>query len=208
MTLIPPSSPPSSLPGSEVLRAVVAAFHALGARPAGAEVTAALLALEKSTKQARLPIGPTNLLGTWRLCFSADKRSRYHLGQPVGKGFYVPRWAIAHLSLVVNPDQPDQLCIANQLRVGPVHIHFSGPARYHAKRNLVAFDFTHLTLRCFGLPVYQGGFKRPQRGKSSFADTAIAQLPFFSFFAATDAYLAARGRGGGLALWIAESSQS
>ncbi|MEY3298237.1 MAG: hypothetical protein RLZZ597_1497, partial [Cyanobacteriota bacterium] len=39
-------------------------------------------------------------------------------------------------------------------------------------------------------------------GADHFPSTPIAKLPFFAFFAATDQYLAARGRGGGLALWV------
>jgi hypothetical protein len=163
-------------------------------------LTAALLALERSAKQTRLVLPLESLLGTWRLCFSAGKKARYQSGQPIGNGFYVPRWVIAQISFT--PEHPQQLAIANELRVGSLQIRFSGPARYQPKKNLLAFDFNYLTIRGGSISLYHGAFKRPKSKEMDFAATAIARLPFFAFFAATQDYIAARGRGGGLAVWV------
>lgn len=96
---------------------------------------------------------------------------------------------------------PEPLTIENQIRFGPLALKFSGPAKFLAKQNLLAFDFVQLQVLVGGTPL----LKVPLKGRidpDAFAHTAIAKLPFFAFFAATDQYLAARGRGGGLALWV------
>jgi hypothetical protein len=171
-------------------------------RPDGKTLTAALLALEKSAKQTRWTIPADALLGRWRLCFSAGKKAKLQSGQPVGSGFYIPQWAIAHLSFSPDDTHPDRLTIANELRLGPLYIRFTSPARYPGRKNLLAFDFTQLTVKGFGLTLYQGAIRNAKRSGQPFADIPIAQLPFFAFFTATDAYIAARGRGGGLAIWV------
>jgi hypothetical protein len=171
-------------------------------RPDGKTLTAALLATEKAAKLTRrsLPLG--SLLGTWRLCFSAGKKAKFQSGEPQGNGFYVPKLAIARITFARSEASEDSLVIKNELQIGPLTVRFTGPARYPGKKNLLAFDFTHLELQCFGLTIYSG--KVGKRDEPSFAATPIAKLPFFAFFAATDEYIAARGRGGGLAIWIRE----
>jgi hypothetical protein len=84
-------------------------------------------------------------------------------------------------------------------------VRFTGPARYSGKKNLLAFDFTQLEIVCFGATAYRGRIGQRKQDSDSFADRAIAQLPFFAFFAAADDFIAARGRGGGLAVWIRQS---
>jgi len=166
-----------------IVRNAVQGFREAGQqRPDGKTLTAALLELERATKRTKQAMPVESLLGTWRLCFSAGKKAKFQSGEPVGSGFYVP----------------------NELNMGPLSIRFTGPARYPGKKNLLVFDFTQLQVRCFGLTVYRGEVGSQKRGDQSFADTAIAKLPFFAFFAATDDYIAARGRGGGLAIWINE----
>ncbi len=170
--------------------------------PKGEHLTAALLQLERTAKRDKHRISVHALLGTWRLCFSAGKKAKFQSGEPVGSGFYVPKLAIASITFARNDESEHSLTVKNELQVGPLTVRFTGPARYPDKKNLLVFDFTHLQIRCFGIKVYSG--KVGKRDKQSFADTAISKLPFFAFFAATDDYIAARGRGGGLAIWINE----
>lgn len=158
------------------------------------------------TKQTRQSIPLESLLGTWRLGFSAGKKAKFQSGQPVGSGFYIPQLAIARITFAASDTGEHQLKVMNELNIGPLTIRFTGPARYPGKKNLLAFDFTHLQVSCFGLTVYQGKVQNKQRADKPFEAIAIAQLPFFAFFAATDDYIAARGRGGGLAIWVKESS--
>ncbi len=197
---------PDTVQTETLLRTAVAAFrHQAAPRPDGKAVTAALLQLEKQAKQERFTIPQADLLGTWQLCLSAGKQAKYKAGQPVGSGFYIPQLAIASIQFALDPVQPNRLQIANELRVGPLKIRFTGPARYPGKKNLLAFDFTQLSIHCFGLRLYQGKFAARKYQASTFEATAIGKLPFFAFFAATEDYIAARGRGGGLAIWVKAS---
>ncbi|MEM1280877.1 MAG: hypothetical protein AAGG53_12860 [Cyanobacteria bacterium P01_H01_bin.152] len=174
--------------------------------PSGKELTVGLLELERTAKQTKQNLPVEVLLGTWRLCFSAGKKAKFQSGKPVGSGFYVPKLAIARITFAADDTGDSQLKVTNELNIGPLKIRFTGPARYPGKKNLLAFDFTHLQVSCFGLTVYQGKVQNKKRADKPFEAIAIAQLPFFAFFAATDDYIAARGRGGGLAIWVKESS--
>ncbi len=171
------------------------------ARPEAKQLTQALLDAERQTKQQRQQFSPEALLGTWRLRFTAPKKPAYKAGQPEGSGFYIPGLAAATLSFSPGsaPDEP--LTIQNQLQVGPVKLRFTGPAKFLPKKNLLAFDFTRLQLLIGSLSL----ISLPLRGRSTtadFASTPVAKLPFFAFFEARESYVAARGRGGGLALWV------
>lgn len=204
---MPPASIPVAAPfaDSVVARATAAFATSSPDRPTGEVVTAALLTLEKAAKDRRKEIAIAALLGTWRLCFSAGKKARFQSGQPVGSGFYLPKLAIAQISF--QPGSPDSqlLTVTNQLQIGPLSICFTGPARYPGKKNLLAFDFTQLEVRCFGLRVFRGAIAAKKYKHQSFAARSISKLPFFAFFTATEDYIAARGRGGGLAIWVRQS---
>lgn len=191
---------------AETLATLDAAANALktnpGPRPNGKAVTAALLAAEKITKHERIQYPPSALYGTWQLCFTAPKKPNYQAGQPVGNGFYMPGLAIAQIRFSPDDSPTGELRIRNQLRVGPLAITFTGPARYLGKKNLLAFDFTHLEVTLFGQTLFQGAAPGRKAGAPPFDQTPIAKLPFFAFFLATEDYVAARGRSGGLAIWV------
>ncbi|MBD2260698.1 hypothetical protein [Pseudanabaena sp. FACHB-2040] len=195
------SSAPTSAP-LEVLAAAAMALRGAKPRPDGKAVTAALLEAEKTAKQQRQTYTPNELYGTWRLCFTAPKKPHYRSGQPVGNGFYVPTLAVAQISFLPDADQPGKITIRNQLRLGPLQITFSGPARSPGKKNLLAFDFTRLEIKALGATLYSGATGSKTAKAASFDAVPVAQLPFFSFFLAQADYLAARGRSGGLALWV------
>jgi hypothetical protein len=108
----------------------------------------------------------------------------------------------ATLAFSRDADIADQLTIQNQLQVGPLKLRFTGPAKFLPKKNLLAFDFVRLQLWVGNLPVVNFSLRGKVAKDDSFAATPVGQLPFFAFFAAQDDYVAARGRGGGLALWV------
>jgi hypothetical protein len=84
--------------------------------------------------------------------------------------------------------------------VGLFRLGFLGPARYRSPKNLLAFDFTQIQFDFLTTALYHGKFRRGKT-QTPFEQRPIAQLPFFSFFLVTDQMIAARGRGGGLAIW-------
>lgn len=197
-----PDLSPAFAPSTLTTLGAAAQLQPSGQRPDGKTVTAALLDAEKTTKQQRRTYPATALHGTWRLCFTAPKKPHYQAGQPVGKGFYVPKIAIAQISFFPSESSTSPLTVRNQLKVGSLQITFSGPARYLGKKNLLAFDFTQLHVALFGATLYRGTVRSASAQFADFASAPIGKLPFFAFFLANPEYIAARGRGGGLALWV------
>ncbi len=178
-------------------------------RPQPPQVVQALLDTERAAKHPRPAIAVESLLGQWQLRFTAPNKPAYKAGEATGKGFYWPKLAPGTIRFSrpatanqAGPESspPDILAIENQIQLGPLALRFSGPAKFLQKQNLLAFDFVQLQVflgqLCFlKLPI------KGRAGTDNFATMPIAKLPFFAFFAATQPYLAARGRGGGLALW-------
>jgi hypothetical protein len=184
-------------------------------RPTKAETIAALLQAETTTKRERLAIPFESLLGEWRLCFATGaKKDKQHGGIRLGQGFYFPKFAPASITFTHDPassiSSEDKSCttgtITNKLLVGTVKFQFTGPCRYPGKKNLLAFDFTQIQFKVLGLTVYQGKIRSGKRSSQDFDRLPIAQLPFFAFFWAGQHGIAARGRGGGLALWVKDEA--
>lgn len=190
-----------------ILTQVAATFQQRHNRPPAPTVVTALLTAEKETRQHRLSYPPELLFGKWRLCFTAPRQAHFKEDKAIGKGFYIPQIAPAQISFAPAPgieSNPDQMTIGNQVQAGPLVLRFTGPARYAAKKNLLAFDFTQIQLSAFGRTLYQGSFRSGKAQTKNFEQQSIAKLPFFAFFMLTDSFIAARGRGGGLALWVKE----
>ncbi len=190
--LIPPSSAPSPIV----------------ARPASLDLVFALLLAEQAAKQPRPPFDPTTLWGTWRLGFTAPKRAR--LGA-IAPGRYWPQFIPAQISFQPAPaasQTPASLTnipatVGNQVQLGPLRLQFAGPARATGKKNLLVFDFLQVQLAWGNHSLFQHDIRGGMVQAETFYQTAaIAQKPFFAFFLITDDFIAARGRGGGLALWI------
>jgi len=178
-------------------------------RPSADAVVEALLAGEKAAKQQRLSYPVDALWGDWRLCFATGTRKlRQRGGIALGKGFYVPKLAIAKISfqpLVADAASGEIAAnlgtITNQARVGALAMTFTGPCRYEGKKNLLVFDFTELEISAFGRSLYRGKVGGKAQAQP-FVERRIGKLPFFAFFCITGEFVAARGRGGGLALWV------
>lgn len=194
----------STLSAPTVLDAAASAGSWPGAKP----VTQALLDAERQTKRQRRQFSPEALLGTWRLRFTAPKKPAYKAGKPEGSGFYVPGLAAATLAFSQASATDDLLTIQNQLQVGALKIRFTGPARFLPNQNLLAFDFVRLQLMLGGLNLVDRPLQGRSTQKGDFATTPVAKLPFFAFFVVEKNYVAARGRGGGLALWVKAESSS
>lgn len=176
-----------------------------GLRPDQASMVKALLEAEQTAKHQRLTYPLAALMGDWQLCFTAPKKPHLKAGVPIGRGFYAPQFAPAQISFFpADAAQADPTIarITNQVSLGSLVFRLTGPARYIGKKNLLAFDFTQMQLSIFGRSLFQRPFRSGKTGDISFAESPIAKLPFFAFFLVTAEFIAARGRGGGLALWV------
>lgn len=187
----------------DFVTALAAAAGKKGNRPSNKAVVNALVQAEKAAKQQRLIYPLQALLGNWRLCFTAPRKAHLKGGMAEGRGFYVPKIVKAEISfrqVATSDNSLDQLEIGNSLQLSSLLLQLTGPARYLGKKNILAFDFTYMQLSLFGRAVYSGEFRS---GKTkNFSERAIAKLPFFAFFLVTEHLIAARGRGGGIALWV------
>lgn len=207
---IEPTSTASPAFVTTLLEAAASFRGSMQKRPSAIAVVIALLEAEKAAKQQRLTYPLASLIGRWRLCFVTTAKVKEQAGIVKGRGWYVPKFlAKAHISFS-NPAQtsvenPNAAEIGNQLEVGAVNLKLTGPAQYLDKKNILAFDFTQMQFSLLGRLIYSGKFGKSQVKAEDFYRQPIANLAFFAFFLITDEFIAARGRGGGLALWIREN---
>ncbi len=174
-------------------------------RPKADAVVKALLQAEKTAKQQKLTYPFASLSGNWRLCFATGTRKvRKRGGIILGKGFYMPKFVPAYISFSTLDTSTNQGEISNQIKLGEFNLKLSGLTQYISKKNLLAFDFHHMQISLFNYKLYDGNMPGSQTNTSNFYDQKIAKLPFFAFFVITENFIAARGRGGGLALWVKE----
>lgn len=179
------------------------AFCNGGDRPSAQDLVAAMLAAESVARHRKPSLAFESILGQWRLCFSTATRKARRRGIRLGPGFYWPKFVPAQISFVSNDPVTNQGTIANQVTLGGLWLRFTGPCRFQPKRNLLAFDFTEMAIGAGDRLLWQKVLR--EESAEAFASRAIAKLPFFAFFQATPQFAAARGRGGGLAIWVKRS---
>jgi hypothetical protein len=164
-------------------------------RPDRAGIVAALVTAEQAAKRrgARtLDLG--GLEGTWRLRFITGTQ-KIRKAVKLGPGRFVPSWVTIELGVTGLLDQ--QAMIQNRVRFGALDLELTGPCRIYDGRRILAFDFTHLRLAIGPVTLYRGQVRDP----AIFAEGSLKTQAFFSFFVVEGDRIAARGRGGGLAIW-------
>jgi hypothetical protein len=207
MTLNLASTPHNYL--TDLEQAVTAFRGESKTRPTASVVVDALLQAEKTAKQQRITYSYESLLGKWRLCFATGTRKvRERGGIMLGKGFYIPKLFPAYISFSIPAENgnlaANQGEMGNEIRLGTLLLKLTGPQQYLSKKNLLAFDFTQMQISLFGRTIYNGKIRTGKNQDNNFYEQSIVKLPFFAFFLITENFIAARGRGGGLALWIRE----
>jgi hypothetical protein len=173
-------------------------------------MVAALQQAETDVRRSKSNIPFADLAGEWRLCFvTGASKSKQKRGIKLGKGYYLPKFVFASISFAPDVESSTEGVVTNQLKFGSFQLKFTGPCRYPGKKNLLIFDFTQIRIDLFGKTVYQAKIRS---GKTGTIDgklpESIAKMPFFAFFWAGTNEIAARGRGGGLALWVREVEPS
>lgn len=173
-----------------------------GDRPTKEVMVNALQSAEIFARREKLAIPFESLLGEWRLCFATGaKKDKQRGGIKLGSGFYFPKFTPASIAFTQDIESLTGT-ITNKLIVAAVQFEFTGPCRYPGKKNLLAFDFIQVQMKVLGVTAYKGKIRSGKRGGKDFEQLSIANLPFFAFFWAGTHGIAARGRGGGLALWV------
>jgi hypothetical protein len=180
-------------------------------RPAANQLVQFLLAAEKNSKKAKEIITFESLVGTWRLYFiTGTQKAKKRAGIVLGKGRYLPSW----LKITISYQKNEQLelgeiisgSISNQVVLGAVKLLVSGPVKFFPKTCLLAFDFTRVNLTLFNRSLYSGFMRGGEKSEANFYQESIKKQAFFAYFLITETAIAARGRGGGLALWVKELS--
>jgi len=170
--------------------------------PAPKAVVEALLQAEKTAKQTKACHAYPQLLGTWRLGFiTGTKRARSKAGVIVGAGRFLPKWVKIHLSISQSKAGQERGTVQNSVELGALHLVLTGPTQFWSKTNMLAFDFTHMRLSLSGMKLYEGYIRGGLDREAHFYEQSVKEQAFFTYFLVQNQGIAARGRGGGLALW-------
>jgi hypothetical protein len=94
--------------------------------------------------------------------------------------------------------------VENSVSLGGLNLTLTGPTKFFQKQKLLAFDFTQMTIRLFGKVIYSGNIRQGKQSTDTFYEEPIKKQAFFRYFHIGEDCIAARGRGGGLALWRRE----
>ena len=155
--------------------------------PARADVStgAELRELERRVRRGGTGLEASDLQSIWRLNQVWPKGS----DRPVSFSAALLRGLRARLEI---RQEQSALALCNAVGLGPVELRFRGPGRLVGSRPLLAFHFETVELSLAGRSLLRRSLSAP----------APRRMPFFALIArAPEGWLAARGRGGGLALW-------
>ena len=151
-----------------------------------------LLALERQVRESGTTLEASALQGSWRLQMVWSKGAS--ASSPLSN------WALQGLRarLELEPLQGQQLRVSNAVNLGPLELRFIGEGHLKGRRPLLMLSFQTMVLKAWGRCWMQRTLPAP----------APQRFPFFALIARSpDGWLAARGRGGGLALWTHEPLQ-
>ncbi len=169
--------------------------------PSPSEVVTALVETEKTAKKQKVSYSFDELISTWRLCFVTGTK-RKKSGISLGKGRYLPRLIEISLSYSSTAESPhNQGRVENCVNLGLLKLSLTGPVKFLAPKNILVFDFTRMNIKLFGATVYDGYIRSGEAKEASFYTDKVSKQAFFSYFYLSESVIAARGRGGGLALW-------
>jgi hypothetical protein len=150
---------------------------------------AILNAKEKAVRLTGTGLRSSDLLGSWYL------QTVWSKGDQNANPFssWILRSLDARLEIEADlEDKSSDLLLSNAINLGPIELKFQGPGLLKGKRPLLTFHFDSLTLRVGGIVLLKKTLPTPNQKRT----------PFFALIDRNpDGWMAARGRGGGLALW-------
>ena len=170
--------------------------------PLSSEVVAALLEAEKTSKKQKISYSFEQLVGTWRLSFvTGTKKAQSRLGIVLGEGRYLPQFLKILLTYRCAESSPTSIEVENNVSIGPLQISLTGPVKFLSPQNIVAFDFIQMHLKFLGFTLYNGYVRGGLKTATNFEKEPISKQAFFTYFYVSEEAIAARGKGGGIALW-------
>ncbi len=197
------------------IAAAVSYIQQGGQAPAPADVVAALLAAEKQSKQTKQRYDYAQLLGSWRLGFvSGTQKKRSRPGaKPTkmpGTGRFLPKFVTITITYTKADSEADNSLqdslrnrptVKNSVSISGLQLQLTGPTRFWPKTNSLGFDFTAIKASIGTLTLYSGSLRGGEAQAQRFESLSLKEQAFFTFFEVEEQYIAARGKGGGLALW-------
>ncbi|WP_038015656.1 hypothetical protein [Synechococcus sp. PCC 7335] len=186
-----------------------------GSAPDAGKVIDALLQAEKERKRTKRHYDYAQLIGRWRLGFvSGTRKVPPRPGSSaittLGKGRFVPR--LIRIAIAYEPlskgDHANEGKVTNSVTCGPIQLRLKGPTRFWQKTSSLGFDFTAIQVKLGAWSIYEGELRGGSKRNAAFKEQSLGDQAFFTFFLVTQDYIAARGRGGGLALWVREDSEA
>ena len=154
--------------------------------------------LKEFEKKARVEgsgIEFNSLLGTWKF-YSVWKQ-----GSDKEDAISSTLLQVLSATLELNKEKQnpkkDTFIIANSIRFGLLTLRFSGCANLERKQPLLPFSFDCIQIKFASLTILKKSLSTPDRKKR----------PFFALIAvdSQSRWLSARGKGGGLALWVKDN---
>ena len=147
-----------------------------------------LAELEKVARRDGSGIEADSLIGLWRF-FSVWKKKNDN--QDLISNSLL-RLFVA--SLEIKKDESNEFFITNSIQFRSLSIRFSGYGKLKGEQPLLPFYFDSIELKLGSSVLFSRSLEKPEE----------INMPFFALISIeeNDKWLSARGRGGGLALWV------
>ena len=151
-----------------------------------------IIDLEKLANKSGSGISYERLIGYWNLRYVWKKGTEKV--DNIASSFLQILSASLQLSKLDSDDKNLGFAIQNSIKFGLLSIVFKGEAFLKGKRPVLFFYFDKIIIRVSKLDLLEKNFEK----------TDVKKLPFFALIALGKGndWLCARGKGGGLALWI------
>ena len=148
--------------------------------------------LEKNARVEGSGIEFESLLGRWKF------KSVWKQGSDTEDSISSTLLNVLSASLELSKDtqnpEEEKFTIANAIKFGLLTLRFSGYANLERKQPLLPFSFDCIQIKIASLTIFRSALPAPYQNKR----------PFFALIAIdpNGKWLSARGKGGGLALWV------
>ena len=174
--------------------------------PDSAQVVTALLEREKEANKQKSNYTLNDLVGCWKLRFiTGTKKTRKRAGIVLGSGKYIPSLVKIQIAYKNDGQTASNIGrVTNTVKLAFFTLSLTGPVEFIPQKSILAFDFTVMKITAFGLQLYNGYIKGGAAKEAEFKDKPLKERAFFRYFLIQENAIAARGRGGGLALWARE----
>tara|TARA_Y100001968_G_scaffold82643_1_gene73682 strand:- start:6712 stop:7215 length:504 start_codon:yes stop_codon:yes gene_type:complete len=151
-----------------------------------------LLSLEKTARVEGSGIDYDSLIGLWK--FNSVWKQGSDKDDSISSTLLKVLSASLELKRCTQNPEKSLFNIANSIQFGLISIIFSGKANLERKQPLLPFYFDCIHIKLASLTILKRTLQTPQQ----------KERPFFALVAidSNGKWLSARGKGGGLALWI------